>query len=149
MTTVKNMLDRKGREVWSIEPSQSVYHAVEMMEQKQVGALTVLADGARLVGIISERDCARKVLLQDGSARETTVADIMTQDVVSVDEETSVDDCMALMAANKIRHLPVLQDRTLTGIVAVGDVLKSIIREQSTAIEELENYIKDETGGSG
>jgi len=149
MTTVKNMLDRKGREVWSIEPSQSVYHAVEMMEQKQVGALTVLADDARLVGIISERDCARKVLLQDRSARETTVADIMTQDVVSVDEETSVDHCMALMATNKIRHLPVLQDRNLTGIVAVGDVLKSIIREQSTAIEELENYIKDETGGSG
>ncbi|MEX0942932.1 MAG: CBS domain-containing protein [Pseudomonadales bacterium] len=149
MTTVHEMLDSKGRDVWSIAPESLIYDAVELMEQKEVGALTILDQGQRLIGIVSERDCARKVILDNKPSRETQVADIMTKAVISVDEETTVDECMALMASNKIRHLPVMQDDSLIGIIAVGDVLKWIIREQSAVIEELENYVKDETGGSG
>lgn len=148
MLTVKDMLDAKGREVWSIAPDATVHDAVALMEEKQVGALTVL-DGDRLAGIISERDCARKVILQDKSSREMKVADIMTEELISVSEDSSVDECMAQMASNKIRHLPVVEGSKLIGIVAVGDVMKFTIREQSSVIEELESYVKDEEGGSG
>lgn len=148
MLTVRDMLNDKGREVWSIAPDATVHDAVALMEDKQVGALTVL-DGDRLVGIISERDCARKVILLDKSSREMKVADIMTEELVSVGEDASVDECMAQMASNRIRHLPVVDDNGLIGIVAVGDVMKFTIREQSTVIEELESYVKDEEGGSG
>ena len=149
MNTVKEMLEIKGREVWSIEASQSVYQAIEMMEEMGVGALTVLDDDARLAGIISERDFARKVILKDRSAHETSIADIMTTDVVVVDEDTTVDKCMSLMSQKKIRHLPVMDGETPVGMITVGDLLKVTIKEQSTTIEELESYIMDETGGEG
>ncbi|MCH7743565.1 MAG: CBS domain-containing protein [Proteobacteria bacterium] len=149
MTTVKEMLDIKGREVWSIEASRSVYQAIEMMEGKEVGALTVLDNNACLAGIISERDFARKVILKDRSAHETSVADIMTTDVVVIDEDTTVDKCMSLMSQKKIRHLPVMDGETPVGMITVGDLLKVTIKEQSTTIEELESYIMDETGGEG
>ena len=149
MNTVKEMLEIKGREVWSIEASQSVYQAIEMMEEMGVGALTVLDDDARLAGIISERDFARKVILKDRSAHETSIADIMTTDVVVVDEDTTVDKCMSLMSQKKIRHLPVMDGGTPVGMITVGDLLKVTIKEQSMTIEELESYIMDETGGEG
>lgn len=149
MNTVKELLEIKGREVWSIEASRSVYQAIEMMAEKGVGALPVLDDNARLAGIISERDYARKLILKNRSSRKTTVADIMTTDVVCVGEETSIDKCMSLMIQKKIRHLPVIDGGTPVGIITVGDLLKFIIKTQSMTIEELESYIIDERGGSG
>ncbi len=149
MKTVKEMLDIKGRQVWSIEVSRSVYQAVEKMEEMEVGALPVLDDDARLAGIVSERDFARKVILKNLSAHETSVADIMTTDVVVVGEKTTIDKCMSLMSKKKIRHLPVVDDGVPVGMITVGDLLKVTIKEQSTTIEELESYIMDETGGSG
>jgi len=149
MNTVKDMLNTKGRDVWSIGPSRSVYQAIEMMEEKQVGALTVLDDDARLAGIISERDFARKVILKNKSAHETSVADIMTTDVVAVGEDTTIEKCMSLMSQKKIRHLPVVDGSTPIGMITVGDLLKVTIKEQLMTIEELESFIMDETGGSG
>ncbi len=149
MKTVKDMLDIKGRDVWSIGPSRSVYQAIETMAEKEVGALTVLDDDARLAGIISERDFARKVILKDKSAHEISVADIMTTDVVVVSEETTIDKCMTLMTQKKIRHLPVMDGSTPVGMITVGDLLKVTIKEQLMTIEELESFIMDETGGSG
>ncbi|HKI74222.1 MAG TPA: CBS domain-containing protein [Pseudomonadales bacterium] len=149
VNTVKDILDSKGREVWSIAPSKSVLEAVEFMVEKSVGALTVVDGDKHLVGIISERDAARKVLMKEASPRETWVEDIMTREVFTVNESASVDRCLAQMAGRKIRHLPVMNEDALVGIVAAVDVFKYIIRDQLTTIEELENYVKDETGGSG
>lgn len=149
MNTVKELLGVKGRELWSIESSRSVFQAIEMMAEKQVGALTVFDDDARLTGIISERDYARKLILQDKSAHETSVADIMTTEVVSVGEEATIDKCMAVMIEHKIRHLPVMDGENPVGIVTVGDLMKFTVKTQSMTIEELESYIMDERGGSG
>jgi CBS domain-containing protein len=149
MNTVKEMLESKGRNVWSIEGSRSVYRAVGMMAELEVGALAVVDNHVHLTGIITERDYARKLILKNRSSHETTVADIMTTDVVVVTEEISFDRCMSLMQDKKIRHLPVVDGELPIGMITVGDLLKVIIREQSTAIEELENYIMDEKGGSG
>jgi CBS domain-containing protein len=149
MNTVKEMLEIKGREVWTTEASRSVYQAIEMMAEKEVGALLVMDTDGQLAGIVSERDYARKVILKNRSSRETSVADIMTSDVIFVAEETDVDKCMSVMTGKKIRHLPVLDGNTPVGIITVGDLLKFIIKRQSSTIEELESYIMDETGGSG
>ncbi len=149
MDTVKEMLDVKGRGIWSIEAFQSVYQAIEKMAEMEVGALTVLDGESRLAGIVSERDYARKVILKNRSSRETHVADVMTTEVVSVREDTSVEQCMSLMDQKKIRHLPVMDGQTLVGMITVGDLLKFIIKKQSIAIEELEGYIMDEQGGEG
>ena len=149
MDTVKEILDIKGHEVLSIKASKSVYEAIEMMAKMEVGALTVLDDNERLAGIISERDYARKVILNGKTSRETNITDIMTTNVISVGEETSAEKCMSLMSQKKIRHLPVLKREKLVGIITVGDLLKFIVKKQSAAIEELESYIMGETGGSG
>ncbi len=148
MSTVKEMLDVKGRELWSIESSQSIHEAVGLMEARGVGALTILEDD-RMVGIISEGDCARQVILQNKPADSTSVADIMATNVVFVSENTSADKCMSLMNQKKIRHLPVMEGEELVGIITVGDLMKFIVKKQSMTIEELESYIMDETGGSG
>lgn len=149
MSTVRELLEIKGSDVWSIEASRSAYEAIEMMEEKNVGALIVSNDDSLLAGIVSERDCARKIILQNKSASETSVADIMTKDVVVVREDTTTDRCMALMGRHKIRHLPVMDGGTPVGIIAVGDLMKFIIKEQSMTIEELESFIFVETGGEG
>lgn len=149
MNTVKEMLDVKGRDVWSIGASRSVYQAIEKMAEMEVGALMVLDNDARLAGIVSERDYARKVILKNKSSRETSVADVMTTEVVFVGEETTVDKCMSLLSQKKIRHLPVMDGQTPVGMITVGDLLKFIIEKQSKTIEELEGYIMDETGGEG
>ena len=149
MDTVKEMLDLKGRGIWSIEASQSVYQAIEKMAEMEVGALTVLDGDSRLAGIVSERDYARKVILKNKSSRETHIADVMTTEVVSVDEETSIEQCLSLMGQKKIRHLPVIDGQTLVGMITVGDLLKFRLKKQSVAIEELEGYIMEEQGGEG
>ncbi|MCG8434697.1 MAG: CBS domain-containing protein [Gammaproteobacteria bacterium] len=148
MSTVKEMLDAKGHAVFYIDASKTVADAVALMADKDVGALPIL-DGDKLIGILSEQDCARKVLLQNLPPTETNITEVMTGDVIVVRESTLVDQCMALMSEKKFRHLPVVDGDRLVGIITVRDVLRFKVREQSIVIEELENYIMDETGGSG
>ena len=149
MNTVKEMLDTKGRDVWSTSPSTSVYEAIEVMAEKQVGALTVVDDQDSLVGIIAERDYTRKLILADKSAHDTSVADIMTKEVITVTAETTSDKCMSIMSQKHIRHLPVMDGDKLVGMVTVHDLVRFIVSQQLMRIEELQNYIMDEEGGSG
>lgn len=140
METVRDILQAKGDVVWTIPPDASVYEALKRMAEKGVGALLV-AEGDRVEGIISERDCARKVELHGKTATHTPVSDIMTHDVLYVTPDTRVRDCMALMTERRVRHLPVMDGTRLAGLVSIGDVVKSVISEQEFVIEQLENYI--------
>lgn len=142
-TTVRQLLNRKGPEIWSTHPEETVFEALKLMAQKGIGALLVM-DGMRLAGIFSERDYARKVILKGKSSHETPVREIMTAKVVFVRPEQSMTECMALMTDKRIRHLPVLEDDQVVGVISIGDVVKEIILEQGFLIEQLENYI---TGG--
>ncbi len=148
MSTVQDMLEAKGKEIWSIEPEKTVYDAIAMMADRHVGALTVV-ESDKLLGIVSERDYARRVILEERVAAETLVRDIMTSDPIVVSSDDSVDHCMALMSQNRIRHLPVVDGADLVGIIAVDDVLRAVIRDQSNELEALESLIKNEEGGSG
>ena len=148
MLRIKDLLADKGNDVWSVEPTHSVYRAIEIMADKGVGALMVLDDDQRLVGIISERDYARKVILQGKSSRDTIVSEIMTKKVLTVEEDAKVNDCMALMTQKRVRHLPVTKDNRVIGMISVGDLVKSIISEQSFKIDQLERYVRGEEAGS-
>lgn len=138
--TVKHLLKEKGHDVWAVSPSDTVYQAIEKMAEKSVGALLVI-DGERLVGMISERDYTRKVILQNRASRQTLVQEIMMQPVYYVEPERTVEECMALMTERRFRHLPVLEEGRLIGIVSIGDVVKSCIEERGILIEQLERYI--------
>jgi CBS domain-containing protein len=140
MTTVKQLLDTKRGDVWAIGADASVYDALEMMARGGVGALLVM-DGGKLRGIISERDYTRKVILEGRSSRDTPVRDIMTSRVVYVRPEQTVEECMALMTDEHIRHLPVLVDGNPIGVVSIRDLVKSLISDKDRLIENLENYI--------
>ena len=140
MKNVREILDEKGRQVHTIGPDQTVYEAIERMAEVEVGALPVVEEG-RLVGIISERDYARKVILAGRSSRHTPVRDVMTPGPVSVGEDISVEACMALMTHKRFRHLPVLRDGKLVGIVSLGDLVRAVIAEQEMHIRHLEAYI--------
>lgn len=139
-TTVAHVLAGKGSEVWSVAPSTTVYRALEEMADKEVGALVVM-DGERLVGIVSERDYARKVILLDRVSKRTLVSEIMTTDVHTVTPESSVNDCMEMMTEHRVRHLPVMEGSRVVGIVSIGDIVKAVIGEQRFLIEQLETYI--------
>lgn len=147
MKTVKQLLDVKGYDIWSISPHASVYEAIQLMAEKNVGALAVVETGERapnssgLVGIISERDYARKVILKGKSSRETPVKDIMTEKVVYVRPDQTIEECMSLMTHKHIRHLPVLMDEKLIGMISIGDVVREIIAMQEDKIQFLEHYI--------
>lgn len=140
MTTVAQLLDSKGRDVWSVAPAATVYDAIEMMANKSVGALLVLEDD-NLAGIVSERDYARKVILEGRSSRETPVGEIMTTEVVTTRPDQTIEECMELMTAKHIRHLPVVEGNQVQGIVSIGDLVKTIIEEQKRTIEHLGHYI--------
>ena len=140
MHTVGQLLEAKGGNIWSITPQKNTYEALQIMAQKDVGALLVVENG-KLVGIFSERDYARKVILKGKSSKETSVSELMTSDVFYIDPGYSVHDCMALMTEKRIRHLPVLENDKLIGIITIGDVIKQIISDQEFTIKELEKYI--------
>jgi CBS domain-containing protein len=145
MKTVNEVLKNKGREIWTVSPLATVFQALELMAQKDVGALPVVQNG-KLVGIFSERDYARKVILKGRASKDTTVSELMTQTVFYVCPENTLEDCMALMTSKQIRHLPVLDHDRLAGIITLGDVVKRIISEQEFTIKELEKYVKGDYG---
>lgn len=140
MKTVKQLLSAKGGEIFSIRPDAKVIEALELMAEKDVGALVVL-EGARLVGIISERDYARKVRLHGKWSHDIPVRDIMTAGVITVDPVRTVEECMALVTQHRVRHLPVCEKDRLVGIVSIGDLVKEVIAEQEETIKQLESYI--------
>lgn len=132
--TVDDILQVKGREVWTVTPNDTVYEALQLMAEKGIGAVVVL-NGDRLVGVMSERDYARKVILVGKASRETTVREIMTDKVIAVLPGASVDECMAIMTQRRIRHLPVVDQGRLVGMISIGDVIKAIIADQQFVVE--------------
>lgn len=142
MVTVADLLkQKKNKFIQTISPDESVYRAIEILAEKNLGALVVTGPDSKVLGIISERDYARKIVLKGKSSKETLVKEIMTTEVIYVVPEQTVDNCMALMINRYIRHLPVLEKNRLLGIISIGDVVKSVIGEQEFRIAELERYI--------
>ena len=140
MTTIAQLLNAKGKQIWSVEPKATIFQALEIMSEKGIGALLVMEDG-KLTGIFSERDYARKVILKGKSSKETPVGELMTKKVFYIDSQKTINDCMAMMTAKRIRHVPVIEDNQVMGIVTIGDVVNQIISEQEVTINHLENYI--------
>ena len=140
MKQVRHLLEAKGRDVLSIAPDASVLDAIRLMAEKGIGALVVL-DGDALVGIVTERDYARKVILKGRSSQTTAVKDIMTADVVTTSSDRPVEQCMSVVTEKRIRHLPVVDGGRLTGIISIGDLVKAVIADQQEAIEHLQHYI--------
>lgn len=138
--TVAHLISTKGSATWSVTPDSSVYEALELMADKNVGALVVISAG-ELVGIMSERDYARKVRLLDRMSKQTPVSEIMTAEPVTVSPDATVADCMALMTDNRFRHLPVVENGDLVGVISIGDVVRAVIEEQEFLIGQLESYI--------
>lgn len=142
MKTIGDVLKTKGPDIWAIAPDATVYDALTLMADKDVGAVLVIDAQGQLVGILSERDYARKVVLKGHTSRETPVASIMTEKVIYVSPDRTVEECMALMSAKRIRHLPVMGKDRLIGVVSIGDIGKAIISDQGFVIEQLEGYIR-------
>lgn len=140
MTTVRHLLDRKGSQIYSVEPDDPVLEAIELMAEHHVGALLVMR-GAELLGIVSERDYARKVILKERSSAETPVWQIMTAPVITVSPEQTVTQCMQIVTERRVRHLPVVDGGRVVGVVSIGDLVKTVIEEQQQQIEQLERYI--------
>lgn len=140
-TTVAEILKSKGSDVWSVSPDTLVYRALQLMQEKGAGALVVLDAEGKVAGMISERDYARKVILEGRSSKETSTSDIMTKELYVVKPETTVDECISLMTEKRVRHLPVLDKGKLVGMVSIGDVVKAIIKEQRIEIKFLNEYI--------
>src|SRR5262249_1345516 len=138
--TIRDVLKKKGQKVWSITPDATVYRAIEMMADKHIGALLVLVE-ERLVGIVSERDYARKVVLRGRSSKDTRVEQIMTSPVISVEPRYLVDECMRIITENRIRHLPVVDNENVIGMVSIGDLVNWIISAQHQTIQQLQEYI--------
>ena len=139
--SVAHILEKKGADVWSVAPDATVYAALELMAERGIGALPVMEDDA-LVGILSERDYARKVILFERESKDTRVREIMTHKVYTVTPQDTVAECMALMTELRVRHLPVLEEGRVVGVISIGDVVLAVISEQEFMIKELEKYIK-------
>jgi len=140
MVTVRQILDRKPEVYW-VEPGTTVLEALSLMADKNVGALIVL-ELDQLVGIFSERDYARKIVLEGKSSRDTPVREVMTTQVICVDPQRSAGECMALMTEKRVRHLPVMEEGSVVGVISIGDVVRAVVEEQRFQIEQLENFIK-------
>ena len=140
MKLVKHLLDAKGRHIISVTPDTSVLDAIKLMADKAIGSLVVIDDG-ELCGILSERDYARKVIIKGRSSESTRVSEIMTATVLTTSSAQTVTDCMALMTEKRIRHLPVLEDNSVIGMISIGDLVQAIIADQQEEIEQLEQYI--------
>ena len=140
MITVGHILQEKGNRIWSVPPDAMVFDALTLMAERNLGAVIVM-DGARIAGIFSERDYARKVILKGKSSKESPVREIMTKDVLFVLPSHSIEDCMALMTEKRIRYLLVMEREQLIGLISIGDVVKAIISEHEFVIKQLENYI--------
>jgi len=138
--TVEQLLSDKGYKIWTVAPEETVYNAIKLMAEKDVGALPVILNGD-LVGILSERDYTRKVILQDRASKHTRVMEIMTREVFHITPAMSIDECMRIMSKNHFRHLPVVLDNELIGIISILDVVKALINEQKNKIEQLEHDI--------
>lgn len=140
MRLVKQLLDAKGHDVLSIEPDASVLDAIKLMAEKGIGALVVMKD-SKVVGIVTERDYARKVILKERSSHDTPVSSIMSKDVHTASSSDSVQHCMNLMTDGRMRHLPVVDDGEITGMISIGDLVKAVIADQKEEIQQLEQYI--------
>lgn len=141
MTTVKHLLDRKGRRVHCIRPDASVFDALKIMAEKNIGSLVVLED-EKLVGIITERIYAREIALKGRTSAQTLVRDVMSTNLICVQPDQTVEECMAVMTKKTVRHLPVVEHGQIVGIVSIGDMVNSIIRDQEFIIDQLEHYIQ-------
>jgi CBS domain-containing protein len=140
MKTVRDLLENKGHEIWSVKPAASVFDAIKLMDKHKVGGLLVL-EKRKLVGIITERDYARKVILKGKSSKQTAVKDIMTREVVYVSPDQTIEECMALMTGKRIRHLPVFDGDKLIGVISIGDVVRATVSDKEFLIEQLTKYI--------
>ena len=140
MGKVKNILTSKGNAVFSVEPNVTVYKAIELMCQKNIGGLLIV-ENDKLAGIFTERDYARKLILKGKSSKDTPISELMTKDPFTVSPESSIEQCMEMMSDKRIRHLPVVDDDKLVGMISIGDVVRFIIEEQKSIIEHLEHYI--------
>jgi CBS domain-containing protein len=140
MLKVQDVLRSKSKNIWSISSRETTYKALEMLAEKDIGALMVIDDG-KLAGIFSERDYARKVILKGKSSRETSVGELMTKEVYSITPDKTVEECMALMTTIHCRHLPVFENNQLIGVVTIGDIVNAIINDQQIKIHDLEKYI--------
>ncbi len=140
MSKISEILEQRSKEIWSVRSDQPVLDAIRLMAEKGIGALLVMDDN-RLVGILSERDYARKVILEDRSSKNTPVHEIMTRDVFTVSPESNVSECMSMMTDNDFRHLPVVREHEVVGMISIGDLVKVVIREQQFTIDQLEHYI--------
>ncbi|UCH61876.1 MAG: CBS domain-containing protein [Fidelibacterota bacterium] len=143
MHTIRQLLDTKGHDIWSVAPEAPAFEALQIMSEKDVGALPVINDEGELAGIFSERDYARKVILKGKSSKETTVGELMTDVVFTIKPEDTIQDSMELMTKERVRHLPVISNERLIGIVTIGDVVNHIISSQGLTIEQLQRYISE------
>ncbi len=140
MGKVRDILKTKGKAVFSVEPTIMVYQAIEQMCDKNIGGLLIVENG-NLVGIFTERDYARKLILKGKSSKDTPISELMTKNPITVTPDNTIEECMNIMSGKRIRHLPVIEDNHLTGMISIGDVVKHIIEEQKSIIEHLEHYI--------
>jgi CBS domain-containing protein len=140
MKLVSDILRSKGNDVWAVNPGDTVFDSLQLMAEKEVGALLVM-DEDSLVGIVTERDYARKVILEGKSSKDSSVAEVMTKRVLCVEPERTVDECMALMTDKRARHLPVVENKQVIGVVSIGDLLAAMINEQQVLIDQLQHYI--------
>ncbi len=140
MRTVADILKTKGDEVFSVNPTDTIFDAVKLMADKEIGSVVVMRDD-KLVGIMTERDYARKVILEGKSSRDSSVEEVMTKQVLCVSPERTIDECMALMTDKRARHLPVVDHKHVVGVVSIGDLVKAVISEQQILIDQLQHYI--------